>query len=195
MNAAILDYFLQTDLEDLWRTVQSDFDQDGVIAAVCRKRGLPMRKSDYSFRKVVGSRLPSAHQDVLAGRFYGITQGLVLFMPEQPLVPSCFTGFIVPGDLDDLEIGVKYSLFPFAPVEENVSLSIDTNCEDLFRGARVLLTRAEQQARHEGVQRGQPTAACIRGECGEDGNKPHRFYLNRFQLEDLLCWLSGYFPD
>ncbi|OGY31126.1 MAG: hypothetical protein A2805_00485 [Candidatus Andersenbacteria bacterium RIFCSPHIGHO2_01_FULL_46_36] len=195
MSVTIWDYFSKIDLQDLWRIVQEDGEHDRLFAVICRMRGLPAKKSDYSYRKIVGSKSPNCHQDVFAGMLYGITQELVVMLPARPFLPIGFTGLIFPTGSDEREGGVLYQLFPFAPVDEDVSLCIDSRCTDLFRRNSPELTEYESVAIREGIQRGQPTAGCIRGECREDSHKSHRFYLNRFQLEDLMCWLSGYFPD
>lgn len=195
MSVTIRDYFSETDLQDLWGIVQADGEQDGLLAVICRMRGLPAKKCDHSYRKIVGSKSPNCHQDVFAGMLYGITQELVVMLPARPFLPIGFTGLILPAGSDEREGGVLYQLSSFAPVDEDVSLSVDSECTDLFHRNSLELTEYESAAIREAIQRGQPTAGCIRGECRGDNHKPHRFYLNRFQLADLMCWLSGYFSN
>lgn len=196
MSVTIWDYFSKTDLQDLWRIVQEDGEQDRLLAVICRMRGLPTKKCDHSYRPFGGSKNPNFHQyEDPAGRLYAITQELVVMLPKRQFLPIGFTGLILPTGSDEREGGVLYQLFPFAPDDEDVSLCIDSRCTDLFQRNSPELTEYESAAIREGIQRGKPMAGCIRGECREDNHKPHRFYLDHFQLEGLLFWLSGYFPD
>lgn len=143
---------------------------------------------------IVGSPTPNRHLDRMVGVIYGLSRDLVVFIPCQPALPASFTGLIIPGEYDH-ETGVSFRLVPFAPDEVNVSMTFDSNSMDLHEQDDHELTNSELLFLDGQYQEGYPLAGCIRAECADDGHKPHRYHLNRFQWADLCMWLNSYFSS
>lgn len=188
--------FTSFQISDFWRIANSGCRRERLLALICRSQGLRFTNGDHSERMVIGSPTPNRHLDRLVGVMYGISRDLVIFIPCQPVLSASFTGLIVPGECDN-ETGVSYKLSPFAPDGLDVSMTFDSSCMDLHEHDDHQLTNSELLFLNEQYEDGYPLAGCIRAECSEDGHKPHRYHVNRFQWSDVCAWLKPYFfnPD